>query len=227
MILQRTTSNWFPQDVQFSVRMMLGYVKSIERSAKTAVDAFNAEKQTQIVPHEPEDGQAEVYDVYGDLDGQTWDLDHLFQEYFPNLQRWGALITLFTFFETTMEDLCDLFAHELGLTVNVRDLKGQGVERAVQYLQKVVGLQFDNTNATWREIKIIQKIRNMIVHHAGKFAEQAEERDRDILGYVEESKKLTYQTEVTLLDGFLSHVVDLFEREFLLIHQLIHRRHST
>ena len=61
--------------------------------------------------------------------------------HFPNLQRQSALVTLFSFVEYELDGLCELFQKELGSRVELSDLKGSGIDRAILYLERVAGLR--------------------------------------------------------------------------------------
>jgi hypothetical protein len=53
------------------------------------------------------------------------------------------------------------------LSVELTDLKGDGIERARLYLTKVCEIQFPDGSHEWAEIQKLNNIRNCIVHAEG------------------------------------------------------------
>jgi hypothetical protein len=212
--------NWYRDEGAPSINLLRGYIRTMERNARLTVEDYRQNRQKFVT----EQGEEEVHEGCA---CDTWELDHLLEEYFPNLQRWGMLTTIYAFLEYELEALCNLFIKDLALTVTISDMKGQGVERAMAYLCEVVGLRFDNRNDVWREIKTIKKIRNMIVRSNGKYPAVEQQREREVVRYISKSEYLFYAEEVVMREGFLDHVLTLFASLFQRIAQLIKTRNST
>lgn len=89
------------------------------------------------------------------MDSDNWDLPDIFIKHFPSLQRRGALITLYSFFENELNILCELLRRDQKLKVYVTDMQGRGVERAILFLERIVGLEIQK-NSVWNELMNIR-----------------------------------------------------------------------
>ena len=53
------------------------------------------------------------------------------------------------------------------LSLELEELRGEGIERAKLYLAKLCSIKFPESNKEWNEIQKLNKIRNCIVHADG------------------------------------------------------------
>lgn len=74
-----------------------------------------------------------------------------------------------------------------------------------------MGLKFDKKDV-WQEVKNIQDLRNNIVHGNGKL--KAQSGRKDITKYVRNSRYLSGDDEIKILEGYLSHVLETLDRQF-------------
>lgn len=84
---------------------------------------------------------------------------------FPDTLRKSVFISLWSYFENSLNILCQIYEYHNSLNVNYKDLKckDRGIDRTKLYLTKVVQLDFP-TSLNWNKIKKLQSIRNKIVH---------------------------------------------------------------
>jgi len=68
-----------------------------------------------------------------------------------------------------MNLLCKRVEKQNSLPIAVTDLKGEGVVRSKQYLEKMASIDFSSAgmNALWSAISDLNKLRNQIVHEEG------------------------------------------------------------
>lgn len=224
---KRVPLNWYRYDVQFSIELLREYIQGVEQQVTFTIDNFhNREKEIQVF-EDAEEGYADAVECYRGLDDSTWDLNGIFTAYFPNLQRRSGLITLYSFLEHELDELCELFIQDENIKVSLNDIRGAGIERATLFLEKIVGLQIDKNSALWQEIKNIQKVRNLIVHNNAKLHDRAGKKRDDVIKYVRDSSFLSGENEINFLDGYLSHVLETFNRQFQEISKLIEVRVGT
>lgn len=121
---------------------------------------------------------------------------------FPQLQRTSCLLILFSAFEENLDHLCRSLEQEKGLTLNVNDISGKGIDRSRKYLSKVAGWEVPSSN--WGKIKDTQKIRNLFAHAAGYISK---ENFGNISEVVNRSQFLSIQSgarsRVVLKEGYL------------------------
>ena len=226
LTLKQVPLNWYQYDVQFSIELLREYIRGVERHIVEAVEAFHREKETHIFEDSPEDGYARIVEMYGDLNDEIWNLESIFEDYFPNLQRRSALTTLYSFLEHELEKLCVLFIRDENLKVSLNDMRGTGIERAILFLERIVELQINKSTATWQEVKNIQKVRNLIVHNDAKLKDPSGNPRHDVIKYIEDSSCLSGNDELNILNGYLSHMLETFNRQFQEIDKLVAARAS-
>jgi len=88
--------------------------------------------------------------------------DHEVKIYVHQLYFNALFISLYSFLEKKMYQLCKLA--EKDFTIKVNDLSDEGVFKYQKYLKKVVGINFDTLNTEWTEITKFNKLRNLMVH---------------------------------------------------------------
>jgi hypothetical protein len=106
LILRKIPSTWYRYDVQFAIELLQAYIDGAEQQALDSIETFRREKTTHVFEEAPEEGSGRIVETHKGLDDETWDLNTVFETYFPNLQRRSTLITVYSFLE-----------HELGRTL--------------------------------------------------------------------------------------------------------------
>ena len=223
---RKVPANWYKYDAQFSLELLYEYGKGIEDQLKSSIEDFRSKKETIELDSIPEEGLFRVVEVYRGLDDETWHLESVFEDYFPQLQRGGALISLYSFFENELDALCDLYIQGEGIPISQTDMKGKGIERSILFLEKIVGLPIDKNSDTWKELINIKKIRNQIVHERGKLIDKSGQKKGDVIKYVEDCPLLDGETEVLIKEGYLTHTLETFDLFFKDMDVLIQRRFS-
>ena len=130
---------------------------------------------------------------------------------FPNTQRKSAFVSLISYFENSMNELCEIYEYHNKLPVNFKDMSGQGVERAKLYLIKIVGLDFP-TSKGWNDIKILLRIRNNIVHSYSEVYTENKQLVSDIKSFQYLTLyKLQTKSLLQIEEKFLYSVIEIFE----------------
>lgn len=88
-------------------------------------------------------------------------------ETLPRLQWYSQLLVTYGFFEKVLNDLCIEQQHASGSKLSFKDLHGQGISRAQNYLSRVIGASDAFTSSEWQSIKLIGVLRNSIAHRDG------------------------------------------------------------
>jgi hypothetical protein len=198
-IPKKVVLNWYRYDVSFSVELIRSFVQGIEKQAGGSVHDYKSRSMS---------------DVHHGLDRSSWDLEAIFEEYFPSLQRRSALLTIWGFLEHELDKLCLLYQSEKGFRLAAADLSGKGIDRATSYLEKVAGLEGLKASPEWNDLKAIQRIRNVAAHDDGRLRDhQGKVRD-EILRDMKRIGHVSGEDEIILADGFLSRVIDGCEGYF-------------
>jgi len=218
---KKVVLNWYQYDISFSFQLIKSFIDGIEEQADESVTRYENEKETLVLEEIPEENYARVVEVHQGLDDETWDLDGVFKEYLPNLQRRSALLTLSGYFEHELDKLCILYKSEKLYSLSLSDLNGKGIDRAVNYLEKVAGLEVHKSSSEWNHIKNIQKIRNVIVHQDGRLKDYQGNPIKAAIDYVAQIDSLDGKDEVVITKGFLTHVLEKYDSYFKLLNQSI------
>ncbi|MGC2698116.1 MAG: hypothetical protein WA738_20195 [Candidatus Angelobacter sp.] len=191
--------NWYQYDVGFSIELIKSFVLGVERqAADSIVDYRNTKKRG----------------AHLGLDEDSWDLQEVFEEYFPTLQRRSALLTVWGFLEHELDALCLLYQSEKGFKLAFSDLAGKGIDRSATYLEKVAGLLGLKSSREWNALKEIQNIRNLIAHNDGRLHDHQGKPKDAIVTCMKKLGFLSGEHELLIAEGFLSKVIDVCDSYF-------------
>jgi hypothetical protein len=134
----------------------------------------NKDKQLQndldsILLKYPVSDRGEIIESYG------WDL-HVNQIKYPSIHRESIVLTIFSFLENELNNLCNILTQSVDSSVKLKDLKGQGVERSLLFLRKIAGFDFSSMSAEIDYIRSVNQLRNHIVHNGGVLPEDPKHR---------------------------------------------------
>jgi len=208
---KKVVRNWYRYDVSLSIELMESFIERIEKQAEESIIRFQEEKESIVLDEVPEENYERFVEVHQRLDDETWDLEGIFGEYFPSLQRRSALLTVCGFFEHELDKLCLLYQSEKGYKLALSDLNAKGIDRSACYLEKVAGIEVYKSSKEWKHIKKIQMIRNVIVHQDGKLNDQQGNPIKAVIDYVNEMESLEGDDEVIIQKGFLAHVISIYK----------------
>ncbi len=130
----------------------------------------------------------------------------------PDIHSKSTLISLYSFFESCLNDLC----YELkdsGITeISLKDFKYEGIMRAKLYLSRIAKIDFGRLSK-WQEIDHIRIIRNNLVHNLG---ELPDDDAHPINKYVESNQMLTGEPGdyVSVKSEYLTYALDTFRTFF-------------
>ena len=199
--------NWYQYEASLSIDLMVGFVSTVENQAADSI--ANYKNSRTVAGH-------------SGLDYDSWDLDSIFGEYFPSLQRRSAFLTLWSFLEHQLDELCLFYQSEKGFGLSFMDLSGKGIDRSTSYLEKVAGLKDLKASQEWDVLKTLQRIRNAITHYDGKLRDHLGKPKNGILADMKTIGFLSGDDEIVVGEGFLSKVVDSCNDYFKLIEKAIY-----
>ncbi|NUW67395.1 hypothetical protein [Vibrio coralliilyticus] len=217
-----TLKSWYESYLSPTFELMSSYIDGVEEQAELSVQNFEEGKETHIIEEVPEEGYVRAITVYRGLNDETWDIHGIFQDYFPNLQRKSALLTLTGMFEHELDQLCDSYAKEHSSTVKLNDIAGKSLDRSTKYLEKVCGFDTYKTSSEWQNIKGIQILRNAIVHQNGKTNDTNGRKITQIQSHIEKVEFLKDDgKEVLIGKGYLEYVLQSYDNYIKLLDKSI------
>ena len=205
---KKVVLNWYQYEASFSIELMISFVDGIEKQAAESVASYKA------IQHTAEGHQG--------LDRESWDLENIFGEYFPSLQRRSAFLTVWSYLEHQLDQLCLFYQSERKFGLSFMDLSGQGIDRSTAYLEKVAGLQGLKESEEWDVLKTLQRIRNVIVHGDGKLRDHQGKPKNGLIADMKKLGFLTGDEEILVAEGFLSQVIHTCNSYFRLIEKAVY-----
>lgn len=221
LTIKNTPFYRYKYDTQFSFQLLESYINNVEEQIKTSKENYHLKKETIIIENDPEMNHAQIIDIHNGLDSDTWDLDEIFGEHFPNIQRKSALLALYSFLEDELIQLCTLFKKTENFSLSLKDINGKGIiAKAIIYLEKVACLQIQS----WKKIHDIRKIRNLIVHNDGRLIDNEGKQLKE-MKIVNATELLSGETQLMIGEGYLPYVLHTFKTQFEIIDKEIKRKY--
>lgn len=119
------------------------------------------------------------------------------KQYFPNLLRSSVFIMIYAEIETRLDQLCLECQRVRGIGLKPDQLRGNGVQRAHEYLGQVCGLELNKARPQWDWLRDCNHLRNLLVHNRGV----ADNRDREIRRFAEQCPDLELDRSGRLVLG--------------------------
>jgi hypothetical protein len=210
MQIKRLPTNWFNNEVLLTFELLFTFIENVENQVKFEIQQFNEKKETKFVDYNDYPNMSSSYDTHKSLDSTTWNLDSLFKEYFPTLQRSSALISLIGAIEHELNQLCIILRNVKKLSLELKDLNGKGIERSVRYMEITAFPSIKRENSLWNDITSIQKIRNLFVHNNGQLFDINGGRKEAESNIVKKNDFLSGTNTITINAGYLSYTLDTF-----------------
>lgn len=223
-IFKKIPQNWYKYDLLFSIELLTTFVNGIENQVDINIKEYELKKETIIIEEHPKENYARIIDYHNGLDSDTWDLETVFKEYFPTLQRRSAFLSLYGFLEHELNKLCVLYKDSNNYSISFGDLNDRGIDRSIKYLTLIAKLPIDKSTDNWEQIKSIQKTRNLIVHNDGLLVDIHGNPRKSEQKIVSQNEYLKSDNEIIILKGFLSFVLIEFNKLFKSIDELIQKQ---
>lgn len=155
-------------------------------------------------------GNLSIHDDINEFERDYYDIElhHL------DIHRKSCLVTLYSYLESFLNYFCE-YLHKLNeRKLKHTDLSGTGIFRARLYLLKVEGVDFDQMNDGWNQIKGFNLIRNNIVHESGKVG-----KDK-LTKFINTNENLSINNfdDVRIESAYIHEVIDTIENFILNIH---------
>lgn len=151
-----------------------------------------------------------IYDDMNEFERDYYDIElhHL------DIHRKSCLVTLYSYLESFLNYFCEYLYELNGRKLKYTDLSGTGIFRARLYLLKVEGVDFDQMNDGWNQIKGFNLIRNNIVHESGKVG-----KDK-LIKFIDTNENLSINNfdDVRIKSGYIHELIDIIESFILNIH---------
>ncbi|WP_321415467.1 hypothetical protein [uncultured Desulfobacter sp.] len=188
--------------IDIQIEYMERYNKELE--AKFKKDLGNTgeyySKEMSKVENNPEDAE-----VYAEL---CFSDKEAIYEFIRNL-RYSSLVNLFSFLESSLNNLCLTLRKEMKIVISPEDLRHQGVIRSQIYLKKVCSVDFPSDGNDWKQIEKLNKVRNLIVHEQGIIKNKKENPGKKTFNVVNNTDGLSIKNDrqVIVEDNYFPKII--------------------
>jgi hypothetical protein len=208
-----------------SIRIELNYLDEyIEETARTL-----DKKQEELESDYRDDRRkSENEDEDQELDMFYSEEFRRYHELFPTFTYNSMLVSQFSFFESRLKFICELYSRNKLSKIRPPHLNGSDMDKHKQYLTLVAELNFNEFQDMWKRITDIQKLRNLIVHHSSRIS--TEDKNLAVIKYIKSEPRIVFTEEpegdfyindVTFHKDFSKLIFDFFK---LLVDKLSERK---
>lgn len=131
------------------------------------------------------------------------------------LTYYSLVLVMVSLLEEAFNTLCRAYQLSEKYTLVQKDIEGQGLERAIKYLDKVAGVHGIKSDVNWEYVKTIRDARNMIVHNGGRVKGKTEVYEKFGFYIDETDHKLCFEYDdiVKMYDAIMDFIEHTFRIE--------------
>lgn len=90
----------------------------------------------------------------------------------------AVFISSYAVLEQNLDELVLMEKEKQGIKLSPNDLKHRGLDRSILYANKVLGMNVDVSQVHWKELQVLQEVRNHLVHYGPNFSDSNEHEKR-------------------------------------------------
>ena len=197
---------------QFAKRILESYISirfdEYNESLKEAESYFKGQAK-EVFPYSDKELSLMEEEQRQDI-VQWYAEDYLkYTDSLPTTLRNSFLIGLYSLYEYFLYDICKQAKLLKNLSIDIELIKGEGINRSRDYLEKVCLIHISNTKE-WNDINHINKIRNCIVHNLGKL--ENVDKHKQYLRKNNNLIELDSHNRVKIKEGYLENVSNIFTK---------------
>ncbi|MED4779461.1 hypothetical protein [Brevibacillus choshinensis] len=146
------------------------------------VPVFNVQAESKVI-HTEDDQEMSEYKAIK----RSRKIGHLLNElYFlegmQNTIYSSIILNTYSQFEHTLNKICSIYKNITNAPIEYKDIHGNGIERAVLYLSKLIHVQQLKEGTVWQQLSHWNKIRNCLAHKDGILNQPSEIQAATALG---------------------------------------------
>ncbi|WP_017629398.1 hypothetical protein [Vibrio sp. 624788] len=210
--IEDTIGNWHLCYMAPTIELLIGFADSTESQIANQIKNYQDNKKHVVIEHEGIPEANYMVTEFSGLTSDSWDLESVFTEHYPNLHRRSAILTIIGVFEHEFDQLCQKCFDEFKLEIRLQETGGKGLERAINYLSKVVKADMHKSTQTWQTMLKVVKLRNALIHQDGKAIDQAGNNIAAIFEHCKAADNLTIDdnNQIILHEGYLHFVLEVY-----------------
>ena len=153
---------WYSNHFKDELELLTSFIKLSNEEIKDSKIKYLYDKEN--IEYDIGEEQTGIITCYEGVDDQTYALDDIFIEYFPDLKRKSNFIMIVSHLEDGLRELCK----DLSVEFSVEYQKGnkKGIFYAIYFFLKLsLKLDFEIENdISWKNLRLAYNIRNKIAH---------------------------------------------------------------
>jgi hypothetical protein len=195
--------------------MQFDYIKEYRQKFGEIIISEKTELENKLKELEKE--EEEIQNMYQDniIDDYS-KIEHIFEESFC----YSLTVMIYTLLEKNINKICNWMQHFKSLDSKLNEIDGQGIERAKNYLKKVVKIQIDENDKIF--LDKINTIRNALAHVNGDIRDIDNERkikklkqfSKKIPGYSLNKNETKIELNLEFIDYCINNSLILFKNLF-------------
>lgn len=203
-------NNWYDYYMAQEIELIAAYIEEGEIAISDA--QISLEKYRTIEVDNPDTHYPIIRSYFREVDGDTFNLDEIYGEYFPMLTRHSTLVMVMSMFEKKLFGLCISVQNEFDIPQPFEKFQARhkGKLRAMKlYLSEEANLSFSPTLVEhWSDLMSLHSIRNNIVHNFGTYQVTNEYIDK----FIEDNNyiHISPSNEFIFTNTFLSALIPFF-----------------
>lgn len=222
-----TYLDWFQDEASETLDIFKYFISNNEEFIERNIVDFNKQKEVHVL--EVDEEVVDIYETYNGFSDQLWSLTDVFTSFLPQTQRKSLLISLYSYLEYSLNQLCKLYDNNENnyvlhtLKIHKNDRRSV-IEKSVDYLKKEISLPIDKSSQIWKHIEDFRRIRNIIVHNNGCLKDSSGNDHKDaskIRLIIKREMYLNGVDNIFLLNGYLIEMIDRIKSFFRHINELI------
>lgn len=153
---------WYSNHFKYELELLASFIKLSTEEIKDSKIKYLYGKEN--IEYEIGEDQTGIIEHYEGVDDQTFALDDIFIDYFPDLKRKSNFIMTISHLEDGLRELCKDLSVEFSIKFENSNKKGILYDISF-FLKSRLNLDFDIENdESWKNLKLAYKIRNKIAH---------------------------------------------------------------
>ncbi|MCW0411910.1 hypothetical protein NG831_17045 [Xanthomonas sacchari] len=120
----------------------------------------------------------------------------------------AVFVSSYGIVEQNLDELVLMERAKIGAALAPTDLKDRGVNRSLTYATKVLGKSINTSATHWKDLLLVQELRNHLIHHGPDFADRRDHDDR--LRRFSHSKYVTLRPMICFTIVQIEQLFDLY-----------------
>jgi hypothetical protein len=214
--------NWFDHYRKQEIELMKAYTEECEIAISNAYRELKKYKVEHVEPID--DFNAHIWTSFRNLESTTFDLDDVYNNTFPALNRRSTFVTVFSMLEKNLYELCKWLHSEFQADKDDIYLKERGSKlvRMKNYIHEEVQMPLNvNLAANWSKLRTLNLLRNEIVHNFGRIENSDNEYLMALIHKDPEISISKEYNEVQFGNQFFIRLIAFFEQFYSLLQDAI------